>query len=245
MKLAGKTALVTGGAVRIGRAICLALARERVDVVVHYHRSAREATALCRELRQLGSNALAIQANLNTEKACEALIRQVIRKTGRLDILVNNAAVFHKDRLKTMTVQKLLAEFWPNLFAPIILTREFSLRVRRGKIINILDRRISGHDPSCFPYVLSKKAMAEVTALAALELAPGITVNAVAPGAILPPPGKGKNYLRDMAGPVPLKKQCTPDDVAAAVISLLKSEAITGQTIYVDGGQHLLSHLNS
>ena len=142
--------------------------------------------------------------------------------------------------MKATTEDKLLAEFWPNLFAPMLLTRAFARQSKRGKIINLLDRRIAGHETDCVPYLLTKKALAELTQLAAREFAPRFTVNGVAPGAVLPPPGKGTEYLRDLAGPVPLQKQITPADVAAAVLALLQADAVTGQIYFVDGGQHLL-----
>ena len=162
---------------------------------------------------------------------------------GHLDILVSNAAVFHKDSLRNVSGKKLLDEFWPNLFAPILLIRAFASRVEKGKIVNLLDRRIAGLDVSSVPYLLTKKALAELTRLAALELAPGITVNGIAPGPVLPPPGKGKSYLRDHAGSVPLNKRITPEDIADAVIFLLKNDAITGQILFVDGGQNLLGNV--
>lgn len=239
MTLKGKVALVTGGAVRIGAAICRALAAEGAKVVVHCRRSKAEAMVLAREI-----HGFVVPSDLNSEPACEQLVEQAVRKAGRLHILVNNAAVFHKDSLRTVSGQKLLDEFWPNLFAPILLMRAFAAQTRRGKVINLLDRRITNLDTSRLPYVLAKKALAEATRLAALELAPGITVNAVAPGAVLPPPGKGMNYLRDKAGPVPLKRQVTPEEIAEAVIFLLRSDAVTGQIVFVDGGQNLLGNLS-
>lgn len=242
MNLKGKAALVTGGAARIGRAICLALAARGAHVVVHYHRSARDAAELTRLVRGRGGKAWAIQAALDSEKACSSLIRRAAARAGRLDILVNNAAVFHKDSLRGVTGDKLQAEFWPNLFAPMLLMRAFAERARKGKIINLLDRRITSLDTSCVPYLLSKKALAEVTRIAALELAPRITVNGVAPGAVLPPPGRGAKYLRDQAGPVPLNRQVRPEDVAEAVVFLLEHDAVTGQVLFVDGGQHLLGN---
>ena len=236
MNLNGKVALVTGGAVRIGAAICRALAAEGARVVIHCRSSKAEAAALAKEIR-----GFVIQSDLNSETACERLIEQAVRKAGRLDILVNNAAVFHKDSLKTITARRLTDEFWPNLFAPILLMRTFAVQAKRGKIVNLLDRRIASLDASCVPYVLSKKSLAEFTKIAALELAPGITVNGVAPGAVLPPPGKGKKYLHDNAGPVLLKRQVTPREVAEAIVFLLQSDSITGQIVYVDGGQNLHS----
>lgn len=232
MHLEGKVALVTGGAVRIGAAICRALAAEGARVVIHYRRSKKEAVALAKEI-----GGRVIQSDLDSEAACARLIA----RAGRLDILVNNAAVFGKDSVRSMTAAKIGQKFWPNLLVPMLLTRAFARSVKKGAVINLLDRRITSLDAECVSYVLSKKALAEFTSIAALDLAPGIRVNAVAPGAVLPPPGKGKKYLHDNAGPVPLKRQVTPREVAEAVVFLLQSDSITGQIVYVDGGQNLHS----
>jgi len=137
---------------------------------------------------------------------------------------------------------RLLAEFRTNMFVPLFLVQCLAARTARGKVINLLDRRIESDDPTCLPYLLSKKALAAFTRSAALELAPGITVNAVAPGAVLPPPGKGAQYLHDRSGRVPLKRRVKPSDVAEAVVALLRLDAVTGQIVFVDGGQHLLGN---
>ncbi len=233
MNLNGKVALVTGGAVRIGAAICRALAAEGARVVIHYRRSRKEALALAKEV-----GGTAVQSDLDSESACERLIA----RAGKLDILVNNAAVFHKDSLKAITARKLADEFWLNLFAPILLTRAFAQKTKKGAVVNLLDRRVASLDASCVPYILSKKSLAEFTKIAALELAPRITVNAVAPGAVLPPPGKGKAYLKDHAGPIPMGRLVKPEEVADAVVFLLKSDSVTGQIVFVDGGQNLLGN---
>lgn len=231
---------MTGGAVRIGRAICEALAGAGAHVIVHYRNSAVEAEALCAGLKQRGVHAWPLAADLTSEAACNSLVERAATTAGRLDILINNAAVFHKDNLLATTEAALLEEFWPNLFAPLLLMRAFARQSKGGKIVNLLDRRIASHDTSCVPYVLAKKALAELTQLAALELAPRFTVNGVAPGAVLPPPGKGADYLFDHAGPVPLQKQVTTAAIAETVLAFLQNGAITGQVLYVDGGQHLL-----
>ena len=167
MNLHGKVALVTGGAVRIGRAICEALAAEGARVVIHYRSSRPEAVALAKDI-----GGIAIPSALDSESACRRLVAQCVRKAGRLDLLVNNVATFHKDGLRGITARKLNDEFWPNLFVPALLIREFARVARRGAVVNLLDRRIAGLDTSCIPYVLTKKAAGELTRLAALELAP-------------------------------------------------------------------------
>jgi NAD(P)-dependent dehydrogenase (short-subunit alcohol dehydrogenase family) len=126
-----------------------------------------------------------------------------------------------------------------NAWAPFVLSRDFSRHVDRGKIINLLDTRITGYDRSHVAYVLSKRMLAVLTSMCALEFAPDFTVNAVAPGLILPPPGKDENYLAGLVKTVPLKKHGGPGDIVDAVLYLLKSDFVTGQTIYVDGGRHL------
>jgi NAD(P)-dependent dehydrogenase (short-subunit alcohol dehydrogenase family) len=229
MNLQGKRALVTGGAVRIGAAITKALQAEGVDVVVHYRNSKAEAEAL---------SPYAVQSNLESPEACSRLIAQA----GTLDILVNNASIFTKDTLSSATPGRILREFQVNLFAPMELCRTFAAQVREGAIINLLDRRIRSHDTTCVPYTLSKKGLEELTKLAALEYAPRIRVNAVAPGPVLPPPGSTAVNARELAGLIPLDALPTPEEIAEAAVYLMKAGSVTGQVIYVDGGQHLLGN---
>jgi NAD(P)-dependent dehydrogenase (short-subunit alcohol dehydrogenase family) len=240
MDLRGKAALVTGGAVRLGAEICRALAGEGMHVVVHYNRSEQEALRLCDELaRDHGVRAFAEQAALESESACTELVRSAAARTGSLDVLVNNASVFRKDRLPAVTEEGVLGEFWPNLFAPMFLLRAFAAQ-GGAAVVNLLDRRIDSVDPSCVPYLLTKKGLADLTRVAAVEYAPAIRVNGVAPGAVLPPPGEGPDYLKEQGGAALLDRACTPADVAGAVVFLLQGETLTGQTLYIDGGQHLI-----
>jgi NAD(P)-dependent dehydrogenase (short-subunit alcohol dehydrogenase family) len=257
MDLVGRTALVTGGAVRIGAAICRYLAVEGCNVVIHYDRSAAEAERLSGELKEAGVNSWAMQCHFSGGKADSEFLNAVLIETGGISVLINNAAVFRKDRLVDVTEDDLLGELNTNLLSPILLTRRFAQLLSNddpdhgsedaadrpgkvvGKVVNILDRRIATNESGCIPYLLSKKALADFTRSAALELAPAVTVNGVAPGAILPPPGSGDDYLYDAAGDVPLECNCTPGDVAGAVGFLLKSDFVTGQVVFVDGGQHL------
>ena len=231
MNLKGKRALVTGGAVRIGRAITEALLAEGAEVIVHFRTSEAEAKALSPKT---------IQDDLSDPAQCETLLERASQQFGPIDILVNNAAVFHQTKLADATYDTVMKELQPNLLAPLALIRGFARQTKTGKIINLLDRRITSHDTTCIPYMLSKKGLEELTKLAALDLAPGITVNAVAPGAILPPPKDSDNPAWEYAGTIPLGKRPTPADVAAAVIYLLKSDHITGQTLFIDGGQNLI-----
>lgn len=242
MKLKGKTALVTGGAVRIGKAVCEALAAQGCNVVIHCSRSVDPAEQLAVMLRDRDVKAWVVKEAIDSEADCRSLMASAIKRAGALDILVNNAAVFHKNRLKNVTEKKLQIEFGINLFAPILLTRLFAEQADGGAVVNLLDRRVKANDVDCLPYSLSKKALASFTEEAALALAPDITVNAVAPGPVLPPPGKGTLYLYERAGRIPLKRRITPQNIAEGVIQMLTLEGVTGQTLFMDGGQHLLGN---
>ncbi|MEA2067717.1 MAG: SDR family oxidoreductase [Verrucomicrobiota bacterium] len=229
MVLNGKRALVTGGAVRIGKAITQALQAAGAEVVVHYRNSKVEAEAL---------SPFTIQADLQCLEDCAGLIKRV----GPLDILINNASVFTKDSLADSTPERVRREFQVNLFAPMELTRAFAAQADGGAVVNLLDRRIRCNDTTCLPYSISKKGLEDLTKLAALEYAPNIAVNAVAPGPILPPPGSSTASVRELAGNIPLDKLPTPGSIAEAVLFLLQADSITGQTLFVDGGQHLLGN---
>lgn len=248
MDLKGKRALVTGGAMRLGQYICEALASRGCDVVVHYNHSAAEANALMERLVATGVHSFCVQGDLADEAICERVMAEAVAMGSGIDILINNASVFNKDAFMEVKAPRLYGEFSVNAFAPMLLTRAFAAHCTAvdrdglpgGKVINLLDRRVAGLEKGMLPYLLSKKLLLEYTRLAALELGPRISVNAVAPGPILPPPGQGEAYLHDHAGPMVLGRRPTPTDVAAAVLYLLEANSVTGQVIYVDGGQHLL-----
>lgn len=242
MRKARGTALVTGGAVRIGRAISEALADEGYGVVIHCDRSLEAAQNLAAAIRRRPGRAWVVCGALDGEDACRAIMKAARRLAGRIDVLVNNAAVFHKQALEACTEEALRSELQINLLAPVLLTRLFGQQTRRGCVVNLLDRRLTAHDATCIPYLLSKKALAEFTHTAALAMAPGIRVNAVAPGAVLPPPGKGMEYLHDSAGRMPLGRRLVPRHIADAVVMLTRLEQTTGQVVFVDGGQHLLGN---
>jgi NAD(P)-dependent dehydrogenase (short-subunit alcohol dehydrogenase family) len=236
--LKGKKALVTGAPKRIGRAITLALAREGVDIAVHYLDQMEEAEALCEEVRALKVNAWAVQADFTRPEEYETLISRTISQTGSLDILINNASAFSADHLEDMNFTGLMRKIEINAWVPLVLSREFG-RGREGNIINILDTKITAQDLEHASYILSKKMLATLTEMMALEFGPGITVNAIAPGLILPPAGKDETYLARLAQDIPLQRSGNPEYIASAVIYLLTNDFMTGQVLFVDGGRHL------
>ncbi len=238
--LKGKTALVTGAARRIGREIALALADAGVNIVAHYRRSAGEAERLREELIARGVETWLIEADFENGVETQRLFSRVLQAAGRVDILVNSASCFLPDTVYEMELANLLRHVHVNAWAPFALSREFARHAGRGKIINLLDTRIAGFDRSHVSYILSKRMLAALTEMMAVEFAPGITVNGVAPGLILPPAGKDRHYLEDLAETVPLKRHGDAGDITGAVLYLLGSDFVTGQVVFVDGGRHLM-----
>lgn len=238
-----KRVLVTGGALRVGKAITLSLAHAGSEVLIHYRSSSDAAEELAESIRVSGGRADTVCGDLATDAGCAQVMEQAL-KGGALDGLVNNAAVFNRTPLAKSTRETFLAEFGPNLFGPMELMRLFAAQDLPGAVINLLDRRITAHDAGAVPYHLSKIALAEATRLAALEFAPRLRVNGVAPGAILPPPGREheSDYLDLHGGKAPLTHRCSPEDIAAAVQYLFTAPAVTGQVIFIDAGQHLLGN---
>jgi NAD(P)-dependent dehydrogenase (short-subunit alcohol dehydrogenase family) len=237
--LKGQTALVTGAGRRLGRAIAHALAAQGMNIVAHYSQSAAEAEALCGELTALGVRAWPLAADFADETAVAALLPRALAAAGRLDALVNNASIFLPGALENITFPDLVNHFRINAWTPLALSRDFARLVGRGKIVNLLDTRIDGTDRAHVAYLLSKQALASLTRLTASEFAPAIAVNGVAPGLILPPPGRDDAYLDRLAQATPLQRHGEPADIAAAVVFLLQSDFITGEVLRVDGGRHL------
>jgi pteridine reductase len=243
--LKGKTALVTGAGKRIGRAIALALAEEGVHIVAHARQAQdSETDKVGDEVIGRGVKSWRVFADLEKPEEYEALVSRTLETAGSLDFVINNASLFLPETLGEARFESLSQHIQVNAWAPLVLTREFARLVGRGKIVNLLDTRILGYDRAHVAYILSKQMLASLTKMCAIEFAPGITVNAVAPGLILPPVGKDDAYLDRLASSLPLKRRGGPNDIADAVVYLLKSDFVTGQVIYVDGGRHLLEESN-
>jgi pteridine reductase len=237
--LAGSTALITGAAKRVGRATALALAREGVNIIIHYRSSESETRDVIAELGKHGVRSWTVCADLSRPDEYEGLAARALEAAGALNILVNNASIFFGDTLDNATLESVTSNAQVNAWAPLVLSREFRRLAKRGTIVNVLDAKLAGLDTTHVSYILSKHVLAVLTEMMALEFAPEITVNAVAPALILPPPGKDEAYLDSLIDTVPLKRHGAPEDIADAVVFLAKSRFITGETIYVDGGWHL------
>jgi NAD(P)-dependent dehydrogenase (short-subunit alcohol dehydrogenase family) len=243
VSLGGRTALVTGAAKRIGRAIALALAQNGVRVVVHYNQSDQEAIALCAAIERLGVSAWPVKRDLLDTGQVESLFRDAVTHAGPIDILINNASIFERDTLWEATEESICKNMRIHAVAPLMLAREMGRQERAGHIINLLDTRVAIYDRVHASYGISKGALLALTGMLALELAPNVAVNAVAPGSILPPPGQSEAYLEKLAQANPMKRVGGPEDIVQAVLFLLHSRFITGQIIYVDGGIHMKGHI--
>ena len=238
--LAGRAALVTGGARRIGRAVALGLARGGADVVVHYHRSADAAAETADAIRALGARAWTHAADLSQPDQAETLMAAACEQLGRPpDILINSASIFTESRVATATAEMLEASLRLHAVTPLLLSQRFAALSRRGDIVNLLDARITTCDAAHATYHLGKRLLFTLTRMLALELAPGIRVNAVAPGAVLAPDGHDAAYLARVASGNPMGIHGTLDGLVDCVLFLLGSDFVTGQVLFYDGGYHM------
>ncbi len=237
--LAGKTALVTGAGRRLGRAVALGLARAGANVAIHFRASAAEAEATAAEAALLGARTWLFEADLSAPAAAAALVERAAAETGGLDILVNNAAIFGECGFAESTTETVLANMNTNALSPMCAARAFAAQQRPGAIVNMLDAMVADYDRRHVPYHLAKRTLLTLTSIMAVEFAPLVRVNAVAPGLILPPEGRGTDYLESLKHTNPLNRYGSEDGVADAVLFLLRAGFVTGQTLYVDGGRHL------
>jgi len=239
VELAGKTALITGAAKRIGAATAQALAAAGATAVLHYRDSAAEAEALAQDIQKTGGAALTVQADFSNPASAEALFEEVRQLAGRIDFLINNASIFRAQEMNDVQPHDFYENININALAPFILARAFAKQGRPGAIINLLDTRIASYDNYHFAYHLSKRMLADITRAMALEFAPQVRVNAVAPGVVLPPEGEDTAYLERLSKTNPLQTHGSAEEVAQAICFLLQSPFITGQILYIDGGRHL------
>lgn len=245
-ELLDKVALVTGGAKRIGRGIALALANDGCDIVLHYRESRTEADALAREIRAAGRQAWCVGGDFSEPGAAAKVMRTAWDAAGWVDILVNNASEYSHATADDAAAEDVERLFRVNLFAPMELARTMRALAAEceilpadyvGCVVNVVDRAVAKPSETGSPYWLSKRALADFTKSAALAFAPGFRVNAVAPGPVLPP---ADIELTEPAGQLPLGRKPSVGEIADGVLALARARSVTGQILYVDGGQHLL-----
>jgi NAD(P)-dependent dehydrogenase (short-subunit alcohol dehydrogenase family) len=238
-----KVALVTGGARRIGRVIALALARRGWHVAVHYGDSAAEAQETVREIEALGQRATALQCDLANEAAVRELLPRAALALGPVSCVVNNASLFDYDNAADFSVARLDAHMHVNLAAPMLMAQALHDATPAGSqsvVINLLDQKLFNLNPDFLSYTLSKAALQSATTMLAQALAPKVRVVGIAPGITLVSGNQTEQGFANAHALTPLGKSSTPDDIAATVCFVAESPAITGTTLLVDGGQHLI-----
>ena len=235
-------ALVTGGARRIGRVLAAVAAEAGYDVALHVRHVDDDAEASASEVRAKGRKAAIVACDLRKEAATVALVGEAEAELGPVTLLVNNASVFEDDRFAGMNRASWDLHMETNLRAPLVLAQAFARRLpadRDGLIVNVLDQRVLDPPPSFFSYSLSKAALWDATRMLAKALAPRIRVNGIGPGPTLPSIHQDAAAFEAEVASTPMKRPSSPQQIGAALRYLIDAEAVTGQMIAVDSGQHL------
>jgi NAD(P)-dependent dehydrogenase (short-subunit alcohol dehydrogenase family) len=235
------SALITGAARRIGRALALEAAKCGYDIAIHHRDAQGDAESLAVEITAMGRRAAILAADLSLEDEVHGLIPAAQAALGPVTLLVNCASLFEDDRLPSLTPASWDAHMAVNLKAPVLLTQAFAqaLAGANGLVVNIVDQRATHPNPLFFSYTLSKTALATATTMAAQALAPAIRVNAIGPGPVLASIHQDAAAFAAEAAATPLAKPVAPDEIAAALRYLIDAPSVTGQMICVDAGQHL------
>lgn len=237
-----RTAFVTGGAKRLGRAMALALARAGFDVALHYGASAAEAEEAAREIRALGRKAITLRADLSREAEVTPLMPAAKDALGPIGVLVNNASTFERDEWHDATRASWDLHLEPNLRAPFVLAQAMASSLpheAEGVVVNLLDQRVWSLTPHFVSYTVSKAGLWALTQSMALALAPRIRVNGIGPGPALPSSRQSAEQFENQCRSTPLRRGTNPDEIAAALLAILSFRSMTGQMIALDGGQHL------
>jgi pteridine reductase len=240
MQLHGRVALVTGAGRRLGRAMAQALADRGMTLAIHHHASAKGARELEAQVRQQGGKAARFEADLTDAAAARALPERVAAQFGRLDVLVNSAAVMHRLKLEETTPEQWDATHALNLRAVFFCTQGAApaLRAAKGKVVNLADLAGLEPWPGFVAHSVSKAGVVMLTKVLALSLAPDVTVNAIAPGAVLVPEDYSAEERERLARSTPLRRLGSPADVIAALLYLLEGgDFVTGEILVVDGGR--------
>lgn len=238
-----KTALVTGAGKRLGRAIALDLAADGWNVAIHYHGSESDADSAAQAVRAFGMEAAAIKCDLSQESQTATLVARAVAELGPLTALINSASLFENDDWDSASRESWDNHIETNLRAPFVLAQHFARQLPQdvqGNIINIIDQRVLKPTPQFLSYSLSKAGLYWLTTTLAQAMGPRVRVNAVGPGPTIRNARQSEADFSRQRGATVLKRGAEPADICAAVRYLLAAEAVTGQMLAVDGGQHLI-----
>jgi len=237
-----RVALVTGGALRLGRAIALALAGQGFAIAVHCNTSRDAAEATAAEVRALGVGAVVLQADLAREGEVVGLVAAAAAALGPVGVLVNNASMFERDEWDDATRASWDRHMEPNLRAPFVLAQEFARALpadAEGVVLNMIDMRVWSLTPHFVSYTVSKAGLWALTRSLALALAPRVRVVAIGPGPALANARQSQAQFERQAGSTPLRRGSSAEEVAQAALALIALPSVTGQMLALDGGQHL------
>lgn len=234
-----QTALVTGSGVRLGKAIAIAMAKAGFDIALHYNSSQAKAKTTQAEILALGVQCETFQQDLSQAAALDDFLQTVQTKMPTLAVLVNSASVYDSGEIADTSLAIFEQQFAVNLRAPFFLSRAFAKWVENGNIINICDNKIAFNQYEYAAYLLSKKTLAEFTKLAALEFAPNIRVNGVSPGVVMPAVSRSEDYVNWRIQGIPVQRQGHTDNITQAIVSLVDNDFMTGQILFVDGGESI------
>ncbi|GJM06109.1 MAG: short chain dehydrogenase [marine bacterium B5-7] len=238
-KMSKGTALITGGAVRLGKVFCATLANAGYKLAIHYNSSSEQAAATAKEFRETGVHCETFQFDFSAKNNVSDLITKVRKQFPDLNVLINSASVYDQATMMETPERLLERQFKVNFQAPYLLTQAFAQQCKSGNVINIIDNKIAFNQYQYSAYVLSKKSLAEFTRLAAVELAPDVRVNGIAPGVVLPASTRSQDYIDWRVEGIPLKQQGQTDNIAQALQYLLTNNFVCGQILFVDGGESL------
>ncbi len=239
MNISEKAALITGGARRIGKEIVIFLAEMGYDIALHYNTSKQAAVESAEKVRDFGVNCELFQYDFVNNRNIHGFMKRVHTSFPNLSLLINNASIFEKQNIAETSPEQFDNNFLLHSRTPFFLIQKFISFYKRGHIINIVDSRVLKNDYAYAAYTLSKKSLADLTCMAACEFAPDVRVNAIAPGIILVPSGTNDAHLDRRSSMIPIKRKGNTDNIVSALEYLLKNDFITGQILYVDGGESL------
>ncbi|MFN5445503.1 MAG: SDR family oxidoreductase [bacterium] len=237
-----RTALVTGAAKRLGRAIACGLAANGWDIAVHFHTSELQALETVDQVKAMGRRAVAVGCDLSDESSVRELILRASEILGPISCVVNSASVFDYDDASSFSIAKLNVHMHANVAAPILLAQALHNATPDGNqavVINLLDQKLYNMNPDFLSYTLSKSALQTATTMLAQSLAPKLRVVGLAPGLTLVSGDQSQSQFDYAHKQTPLGKSSTPDDIVDAVCYLANAKAVTGTVLVVDGGQHL------
>ncbi len=231
------TAIVTGAAIRIGRAMALHLAGKGFNIALHYNKS--EPTAVIEEIKSQGVRCQSYSCDFSNLEETDQFFSKILADFDDIELLINSAANFIQENLEETQKQTLIDTMNLNLMSPYLLMRDYKCSVNKGMIVNILDERVRKHISTFGAYSVSKVGLKHLTELAAVEWGQTVRVNGIAPGLILPPQGGAPDYLEKAAKKVPMRKHGKMENLLQALDYLLGNQFVNGDTLFVDGAESL------